>query len=340
MLRRHVLTGAAGVLAPAWVRAQSLGRPRVRIAIGGRHLLFHLPLTIAEQLGYFRAEGLDVQVLDFDGGSRAMRAVTDGSADVGGSAFVNTLNLQRQGQRLRVFVVQGRTSQIVLGIHPRAQSRFGTFADLKGWRIGVTALDSSTHGLVNLLLARAGLRPGDVSIVGVGSAQGAAAALRSGQVDALSNFDPLITLLQRSGELTVVADTREPVEAEKLFGGPLPGACLSAPHAFIDQRPEVVQALTNALVRALRWARAAGAKELLQVLPERFLLGDRAVYIDAFLAAKRALSPDGLVPAGAPQTALRSLASVYPTITQARLDLRAMYTNDFAKKASAQAPGI
>jgi NitT/TauT family transport system substrate-binding protein len=67
-------------------------------------------------------------------------------------------------------------------------------------------------------------------------------------------------------------------------------------------------------------------------------MGDRAVYIDAFLAAKGALSPDGMIPEKGPQTAFRALASVDDQLAAAKLDLNAVYTNDFVKKANAKYP--
>jgi len=192
--------------------------------------------------------------------------------------------------------------------------------------------------MVNFILAKAGLKPSDVSIIGVGASQGAVAAMRSGQIDAISNLDPVITLLQRSGDLKVVSDTRIVAEAEKVFGGPMPAGCFYAPQTFIDRNPNTVQALTNALVRANKWIQAAGPGEIINNVPESYLLGDRAVYIDAFLAAKGALSPDGLFPAKGADTAFRALASIDPEIAKAKLDLTAVYTNDFAKKANARYP--
>jgi alkylglycerol monooxygenase len=120
--------------------------------------------------------------------------------------------------------------------------------------------------------------------------------MRAGQIDAMSNLDPVITLLQRSGDLKIVTDTRIVAESEKVFGGPMPAACLYAPQAFIDKNPATVQALANAIVRADKWIQPAGPSEIINTVPESYLLGDRAVYIDAFLAAKGALSPDGLIP--------------------------------------------
>ena len=339
MQRRTLLAAGGAVLAvPARAFSQALEKPKLTLAVGGKNLLYYLPLTIAESLGYFKAEGLEVTIVDFAGGSQALRAVVGGSADVVSGAFEHTVNMQAKGQRLRAFVLQGRAPQIVLGVNPKTMPGFKAVVDLNGKKIGVTAPGSSTNVMANFILAKAGLKPSDVAIIGVGTGNGAVAAMRSGQIDAISNLDPVITLLQRSGDLKVVSDTRVLAEAERVFGGPMPAGCLYAPQSFIDKNPATVQALANAIVRADKWIQAAGPSEIVKAVPENYLLGDRAVYIDAFLACKGALSPDGLIPDAGAETARRALASIDPEIEKAQLDLKAVYTNEFAKRANAKHP--
>ncbi len=343
MKRRNFVVGTAAAAStalgfPAIVRAQGLEKKEVSLAVGGKNLLYYLPLTVAEQLGYFKDEGLDATVFDFAGGSKALQAVIGGSADVVSGAFEHTLNMQQKGQRMRAFVLQGRAPQIVLGINPKTMPNFKSVADLKGKKIGVTAPGSSTNVMANFVLAKAGLKPSDVSFVGVGASSGAVAAMRSGQIDAMSNLDPVITLLQRSGDLKIVTDTRKVAEADKVFGGPMPAGCLYAPQTFLDRYPNTAQALTNAMVRANQWIQAAGPSDIIKVVPEAFLLGDRAVYIDAFNAAKGALSVDGLFPEGGAATALRALQSVDPKLVGFQADLAAVYTNDLVKRALVKYP--
>lgn len=342
MQRRSLLIASASattlLAAPAVLRAQALDKPKLTIAVGGKNLLYYLPLTIAETQGYFKAEGLEVTIADFAGGSQALRAVVGGSADVVSGAFEHTLNMQSKGQKLRAFVLQGRAPQIVLGVNPKTMPNFKTVAELKGRKIGVTAPGSSTNVMANFVLAKAGLKPSDVSIVGVGAGSGAVAAMRAGQIDAISNLDPVITLLQRSGDLKVVSDTRILAEADKVFGGPMPAGCLYAPQTFIDRNPGAVQALANAMVRADKWIQAAGAADIIKAVPENYLLGDRAVYIDAFMAAKGALSPDGLFPEAGAATAVRALQSIDETLKDVKFDLAAAWTNDFVRKALARYP--
>jgi len=336
--RREFIACSMAVALPHLAQAQALEKTKLTIAVGGKNLFYYLPLTIAEQLGYFKAEGLDVTIVDFAGGSRALQAVVGGSADVVSGAFEHTINMQFKGQPMRAFVLQGAAPQIVLGVNPKTMPNFKSVADLKGKKIGVTAPGSSTNVLANFVLAKAGLKPSDVSFVGVGAGSGAVAAMRAGQIDAMSNLDPVITLLNRSGDLKIVTDTRNMAEAEKVFGGPMPAGCLYAPQPFLDKNPNTAQALANAMVRANKWIQQAGGGDIIKAVPESYLLGDRAVYIDGFLASKQAMSVDGSFPVKGAETAFKALASVDDKLAAAKLNLNAVYTNDFVKKANAKYP--
>src|SRR5690606_9640334 len=138
MQRRHLIAGGLAAAAlPSFALAQGIEKPKVSIAVGGKNLFYYLPLTIAEQLGYFKDEGLDVNIVDFAGGSRALQAVVGGSADVVSGAFEHTINMQFKGQPMRAFVLQGAAPQIVLGVNPKTLPDYKSVADLRGKKIGV-----------------------------------------------------------------------------------------------------------------------------------------------------------------------------------------------------------
>src|SRR4051812_32027911 len=81
--RRGFTVLAAAAIAAPTLRAQGkLEKAKVAIAVGGKASFYYLPLTISEQLGYFKAEGLDVEISDFAGGAKALQALVGGSADV------------------------------------------------------------------------------------------------------------------------------------------------------------------------------------------------------------------------------------------------------------------
>ncbi|MGI4777161.1 MAG: ABC transporter substrate-binding protein [Janthinobacterium lividum] len=328
------VTGVAVVATPL-VRAQQakLEKTRISVAVGGKAAFYYLPLTIAEQLGYFKAEGLEVEISDFAGGARALQAVVGGSADVCSGAYEHTLNLQAKNQIFQAFVMQGRAPQIAFGMSTKTMGGFNGPADLKGKKIGVSAPGSSTNMVANLILSRAGLRASDVSFVGVGVSAGALTALRSGQIDAISNVDPVMTMLEQKGDVKIVSDTRTLKGTQDLFGGSMPSGCLYASAEFIQKNPNTCQALANAIVHGLKWLQTAGPGDIIKTVPDNYLLGDRALYLASFDKVREALSTDGMVPADGPKTALAAIASFDTSVKADRIDLAKTFTNDFARRA-------
>jgi NitT/TauT family transport system substrate-binding protein len=328
--------GAASLALPCAVWAQGGGRPektKVAIAVGGKAAFYYLPLTISEQLGYFAAEGLDVEISDFAGGSRALQAVVGGSADVCSGAYEHTINLQSKNQVFQAFVLQGRAPQIAMGVSTKAMPGYKGVADLKGKKIGVSAPGSSTNMVANLVLSRVGLKASDVSFIGVGTAAGALSALRSGQIDAMSNTDPVMTMLEQKGEVRIISDTRTLKGTQEVFGGPMPAACLYASAEFVQKNPNTCQALANAIVHGLKWLQTAGPSDIIKTVPEAYLLGDRGLYLASFNKVREAIALDGVIPDDGPRTALKALASFDGTVKADKIDLAKTYTNAFARKA-------
>ena len=147
-----------------------LEKPKVAIAVGGKAGFYYLPLTIAERLGYFKDEGLDVEISDFEGGSKALQAVVGGSADVVSGAWENTIDQQPKGLNMQGFVLMGRYPAISVGVVKAKAASYKSPKDLKGMKIGVSAPGSSTNRMVLHLLAKDGLKGEDVSFIGGGTA--------------------------------------------------------------------------------------------------------------------------------------------------------------------------
>ena len=329
---------AAVTAAPGMARAQSLEKKEVTIAVGGQALIYYLPLSIADLKGYFKDEGLDAKVVDFAGGSKALQAVVGGSADVVSGAFEHTINLQSKGQMYRAFAQQGQAPMIVLAVSTKTMADYKSPADLKGKKIGVTAPGSSTNMMASFFLAQNGLKPSDVSFVGVGAGAGAITAMRTGQIDAMANLDPVISTLLKEDAIKVIADTRTLKDARQVFSGNMPSSCLYTSQEFIDANPNTTQALANAIVRADKWIQQATPDEIAKVVPEGYLLGDPELYKMALVGNKEALSPDGMVPEDGPQTALNALVAYVPNFPADKVDISKIWTNDFVAKANQKYP--
>jgi len=114
--------------------------------------------------------------------------------------------------------------------------------------------------------------------------------------NALINLDPVITILLKSGDAKLVADTRKVKESESFFGGTMPAGCLYAPVSFVEKNPKTVQALTNAIVRADDWLAKATPEEVAKVVPASYLMGNRGIYLAGFEGNRDALSPGRTLP--------------------------------------------
>lgn len=314
--------------------AQAADSPKITISVGGKSFITYLPLTLAEQLGFFKEAGLDEKSVDFKGGSKALAAVVGGSADMVTGYYDHTIEMQAKGRNLKAFVEIDRFPGIVLAVRSDLADQIKTVADLKGHIIGVTAPGSSTDFFLNYLLAKAGLEPGDVSTIGVGASSSAVAALEHKQIDALVNLDPAITLMKKRGDIKILVDTRTKADVDKVFGGAYPSATIYAKQSYIDAHPEIIQKVANAMVHTLKWMHNHSAEEIVEHVPEEFYAGSgKALYTEMLKQSMEMFSPNGQFEKSGPENALEVLSLSSKQVADAGIDLSKTYTNQFAEKA-------
>src|SRR5262245_546931 len=111
--RNVIAVVLATIALTGFVNAQGLEKPKLSIGVGGKPLIYYLPLTIAERNGYFKAEGLEVEIQDFPGGAKALQALLGGSVDIVSGAYEHTISQQAKGQAIEALVLQGQYSGIV-----------------------------------------------------------------------------------------------------------------------------------------------------------------------------------------------------------------------------------
>jgi NitT/TauT family transport system substrate-binding protein len=307
-------------------------KTKINLAVSGKASFYYLPLTIAEQLGYFAAEGLELEIVDFTSSIRAQQALVNGNADVVCGAFEHLINLHAKQQFVQSFVALGRTPQMSTKNMPN----YKRLADLRGKRIGIAAPGTGTNIMANVLLQRAGLQQNDVSFIGVGTSAGALSAVRTGQIDAICNLEPVMSQLEQSGDIKTIADSRTLRGTQAIFGGAMPGACLYAMPDYMQKNRWVVQALSNAIVRSLKWLQTAGPKELLQSVPEVYLMGDRGLYLATYNKLRESISLDGLISDDAAKMSLKVMASFDPALKAEKIDISKTYVNVFAKQSKLQ----
>jgi NitT/TauT family transport system substrate-binding protein len=318
-----------------WAQESRPEAPSIRVTVGGRSFLQYAPLTIAEQLGYFKDAGLTPEIIDVPGGSKALEALVGGSAEITAGAFDHLIQMQAKNKEIVGVVLFGRHPTFALAVRTEKALEYRDPKDLKGMRVGVTALGSQTQFMVEYLAIQAGLAPSEISFVSVGSGTGAVAALRNGAVDAVVTGEPALTALTSAGDARVVADTRTNEGTIKVYGGLYPSGTMYARADFIKQNPKTIQAFTLAIVRALVWINRASAEDIAGVLPEEWVKPNRDLFLASIRGTRDMFSPDGRFSVDGAKVALHVLSTVDPSLKNVKVDLATTFTNEFVDRARA-----
>jgi len=332
-----LLALALGAMFAASSLAQAPEKKSITIAVGGKTLFYYLPLSVAERKGYFKDEGLEVEIPDFPGGAKALQALVGGSADLVSGAYEHTINMAAKHQPIEAVVLQLKYNAIELLMANDRAAKYRDGRDLKGLKIGVTAPGSSTNMFVDLLLVKAGLKPSDVSIVGVGAGAGAVAAMEKGEIDALANLDPVITQLEATGKFKSVVDTRTEKGMEEVYGKEYMAAVIYTTDEFVKKYPNTVQAVVNAMVRADKWIAKASPQEIVDLMPDAYKAGNPALYKQGLEKNLAGYSKDGLMSLAAARNVYKVLDQFEPSVMKAgKIDLSKTFDNRFAERANSK----
>lgn len=330
LLRRLLLGLTTLLLAPGLAAAQT----KVTIAIGGASCLCYLPTVLAKQLGEYEKAGLNVEMVDFKGGSQALTAVLGGSADVVSGYFDHCVNLASKGQHLQAFVVYDRYPGLVLVVSPKQTGSITSIKDLAGKKVGVSAPGSSTHYFLNFLLKKNGVDVGLVGVIGIGLGATAVAAMEQGSVDAAVMLDPSVTLLQgKNKDLRILSDTRTQKDNIAVFGGDYPGGALYTKADWIEKNPKTAQALATAIVNTLKWIHAHTPEEIMAKMPPELIGADKALYLAALKNTIPMYSQTGLMDPKGAEAVLAVFSQSSEAVAKANIDLSKTYTNRFVEQA-------
>ena len=333
LIRKAALALAALALSTGLAAAQGKTKS-VSVAVGGAGCLCYLPTVLAKQLGEYDKAGVEVELIDFKGGSQALQAVIGGSADVVSGYYDHCVNLAAKGQHLQSFVVYDRYPGMVLAVSPEAKD-IKSVKDLAGKAVGVSAPGSSTDFFLKYLLAKNGIDPTSASVVGIGLAATAVAAMEHGKVQAAVMLDPAATLLQNKfKDFRILADTRTAKDTLDVFGGEYPGGSLYTRADWIAKNEATVQKLTNAIVATLKWIHSHSPEEIMAKMPDELVGPDKALYLAALKNTIPMYSQNGMMDPKGAQAVLAVFSQSVPEIAKANIDLSKTYTNRFVEPAN------
>jgi NitT/TauT family transport system substrate-binding protein len=316
--------------------SSSGGRTTVKIMVGGLDKQIYLPAMLAQRLGYYKEQGLDVQLSDEPAGVEAANQLLAGKVDGVIGFYDHTLDLQGKGRDTQSVVQLLRLPGEAEMCRTDVAGAVRSPADWKGRKLGVTGLGSSTYFLTQYLAAHSGVATHKITPVAVKAGPTFVAAMQQKAIDCGMTTEPTITAVQEKGLGTPLIDMRSEAGTVKALGGVYPASALYMRSDWVQSHGPVVQKLANALVKTLRYINTHSAAEVAATMPPEYYRGvGKAQYVKALDAQKAIFSPDGVMPKGGPETVLKVLQSFDPAVKGKSIDLSKTYTTQFVDKANA-----
>jgi len=246
--------------------------------------------------------------------------------------YDHCVDLQTKGKYVQSVVQFSQAPgevELVSSKHPDIKS----MADLRGKSLGVTGLGSSTNFLSQYLMVKGGVPLGEFSTIPVGAGTTFIAAMQQDKIQAGMTTEPTISRMLKTGEARILVDMRTVEKTKAALGGTYPAASLYMSTDWVEKNKPTVQKLANAFVKTLKFINTHSAAEIADKMPKDFYAGDKDGYIKALADGKAMFTPDGVMPAGGPETVLAVLSAFSKNVKGKTVDLSKTYSTEFVKNA-------
>lgn len=176
-----------------------------KVSVGLLKLTSSAPIFIGIEKGFFKEEGLDLDIEWFEAAQPIAVSTASNKVDIGATGITASLfNMVGSGQLLTIVADKGRehagySSSAILVRNDLWEKGIRKIEDLKGKRIGITQTGSTFHYMIGRLLEEKGLNLNDVEVVSLGKIGALMASLQSGQVDAVILNEPNISKVESAG---------------------------------------------------------------------------------------------------------------------------------------------
>jgi NitT/TauT family transport system substrate-binding protein len=308
------------------------GGGKVKIMVGGLDKVIYLPAMLTQRLGYFKAEGVDVQLLTESAGVQAETALVSGDVQGTVGFYDHTLDLQAKGKQVESVVQLAQAPGEVEIVSKQAAAGVKGPADFKGKKLGVTGLGSSTDFLTKYLAVHGGLKTSDFTPVAVGAGQTFVSALQQGSIQGGMTTEPTVSTILDKKAGSVLVDMRTPDGSRAALGGLYPSSSLYMNTAWVNGHKDTVHRLARAFVRTLRWMSSHTPEAIAAKMPADYQQGGgTALYAESIRNSLPMFTTDGVMPPDGPMTVKRVLATFDPNLQNVDVDTDKTFTTEFVK---------
>jgi NitT/TauT family transport system substrate-binding protein len=206
-----------------------------------------VPLDVGMTQGFFKAHGIDIEEVDFDGSAKLQQGLGADAIDVGLGSGPELAFVAKGNTDLAIAVFAGPPNSQVLVV--RADGLVHAVGDLKGKKIGLSTVGSLTDWLLRELSRQQGWGADGINGVALGSESGRTASLRAGSTDGMVIDVATAAKLEKEGSGRIVVH----------FGTVAPDFIIHAIFATnkaVAERPEALKRFLAGWFDTIKWMRA------------------------------------------------------------------------------------
>src|SRR5262249_3107367 len=248
------------------------------------NLLCAPPFEVTRVSGFFRDEGLDVQLVYMRGSTAATQALVGGALDYAATSFDDVLQAFNRGADIRRFCSTGHLPLLALAVAPKRVAEIKSFKDLEGRIVGIVSRGNISEAQTLYLMKAAGADGKKIQFAGLGP--NIYDPVRLGKVDAAGVREPALSLLVKEGARALVNFMRIE-DAEKYLGGYYEFMGISTRTADMPARREEMRAIVRALNKGLVRLQSVDPQEITAALPKQLVAGADIAQLTDILAHYR-----------------------------------------------------
>ena len=226
------------------------------------HSVFYAPQYVAHSLGYFKDEGLDVELILTSGADKVTSAVLSGDVQIGFCGSEATIYVYNQGEKDYLINFSGLTKKDGSFLVARGGKKFN-IKDLKGKHI-IAGRDGGMPAMtLEYALNKNGIKSDELNLDTSVDFASMSGAFIGGNGDYVSLFEPTASKLEKEGYGKIVASVGE-------LGGDVPYTAYNAKKSYIEKNGNVIKGFTKAIQRGLDYVHDHSSKEIAEVIEDYF----------------------------------------------------------------------
>ncbi len=320
--------------APAAATSGGADPVTVNLAISNATNQTYLSVVLAQQLGYFKGQGLDVHVVSTANGSQNWLDLLAGKVNGVVGFYDHNIDMRAKGTSTESVIQLNQAPGMVELVRTDEAGAITAPSGESGKKLGITGLGSSTQFVADYLAVHNGVSLDQLHPVNIGAGSTFVAAMKSDEVDVGITTEPTISALLAKKAAKILVDMRSVSGTEAALGGPYPGTALSFETSYVQQNQGTVQKMVNALMQALTYIQTHSAAQIAAVVPASYYgSAGKTAWEEALANEIGMFSPTGLMPADGPQSVDRVLSAFDPTVKGKNVDLSLTYTDSFVQNA-------